>query len=514
MSVTWDIELADGSSFAAPEHAIWLQTGKMMFVVSALYGESGRGKKGGGGLMGFYYSLRALIVWMSRRRVFSFRDLSPAHVIGYRNCVNTTQSHKSEIPKGLSSRTRSKLFGPIRILVFYPEKFGIQGALLLDPNDILDTLRVKVTEVEPTKRIPDGIFLRIVDAAIKHLEQAKVQSPQGIEDQGAARSAGFIVIAAFVGMRISEITSIKRDNPLRPSVLPDGRKLITISGTLFKTSREALGEPADWVAGWDEPSNPVRLAVEVLSQLPNPAGYDRLFVPLTDEEITYDNPILSYSAVMRMVHFFADRIAGVPRSEWLLSAHQFRKTFARFVALSGPKAGFALMRHFKHVSMQMTERYYPNDPELLNDIYEAHEELIAERLDTIYGATRLGGIKGTQIASGYERFRGAPGAKARRELTQMTLADPRASFKLTPYGMCIYEAERAKCKGLVENVGLAMCMTCPNHAIDESHVPFWATQLEAIEDAIATREALGIVDIGLYRERDQALEVLRKLGAA
>ena len=44
------------------------------------------------------------------------------------------------------------------------------------------------------------------------------------------------------------------------------------------------------------------------------------------------------------------------------------------------------MRHFKHQSVLMTERYLPRlktDPELLNEVFEAREHLIAGRLDNI-----------------------------------------------------------------------------------------------------------------------------------
>lgn len=34
----------------------------------------------------------------------------------------------------------------------------------------------------------------------------------------------------------------------------------------------------------------------------------------------------------------------------------------------------------------MTERYFPNDPELINEIIEASEELIAESLTRVFGA--------------------------------------------------------------------------------------------------------------------------------
>ena len=49
--------------------------------------------------------------------------------------------------------------------------------------------------------------------------------------------------------------------------LDDGRVLLRIHGTLFKTADGADGEPAEWVAGWDEPGNPVHDAIDILERL-------------------------------------------------------------------------------------------------------------------------------------------------------------------------------------------------------------------------------------------------------
>jgi integrase len=43
---------------------------------------------------------------------------------------------------------------------------------------------------------------------------------------------------------------------------------------------------------------------------------------------------------------------------WLFSPHQFRKTFARFVAKRDRTQLFALSDHFKHVSIAMTAKSY------------------------------------------------------------------------------------------------------------------------------------------------------------
>jgi hypothetical protein len=86
----------------------------------------------------------------------------------------------------------------------------------------------------------------------------------------------------------------------------------------------------------------------------------------------------------------------------------------------------------------MTERYFPDDPDLINEVIEASESLIAERLDSIFGAEHLGGLKGKQIIENNIAFRGDAHAEERRELVKLTLEDPAARFAMHVYGLCFY----------------------------------------------------------------------------
>ena len=65
-------------------------------------------------------------------------------------------------------------------------------------------------------------------------------------------TACFIVVAGFVGMRISEIGPLK-SGCLSVQKSNRGLTLFTVHGLLFKTSREEEGVPWQWVAGWDGP---------------------------------------------------------------------------------------------------------------------------------------------------------------------------------------------------------------------------------------------------------------------
>ncbi|MEV8853714.1 hypothetical protein AB0Z81_27905, partial [Klebsiella pneumoniae] len=89
------------------------------------------------------------------------------------------------------------------------------------------------------------------------------------------------------------------------------------------------------------------------------------------------------------------RHVGIPDHDgkpWRFSTHQFRKTFARFIARRDRTQLLGLAEHFKHASVAMTARgYVGNDFDLHGLIdHEARAETAAA-LDRLLAAKRLGG---------------------------------------------------------------------------------------------------------------------------
>jgi hypothetical protein len=91
---------------------------------------------------------------------------------------------------------------------------------------------------------------------------------------------------------------------------------------------------------------------------------------------------------------------------WRFSCHQFRKTFARFVAVGDKTGLLALKQHFKHVSIAMTDRYVGRDLELLELVDAEKQHGIRQALDELLGADCLAGKLGQQIVARNHRFRG------------------------------------------------------------------------------------------------------------
>gem|GEM_PF-6856574 len=320
----------------------------------------------------------------------------------------------------------------------------------------------------------------------------------------ASMGACLIIIAGYVGMRVSELLSLRR-LCLDCRKTREGRQYLVLRGILYKTADEADGQPGEWVAGWDTAENPVRAAVNGLESLVTRSQSDYLFQATVQR---VDATTSQRSDLQILIDSF---LSWLGLATCYVYPHQFRKTFARFVALSGPKGAHALMKHFKHVSILMTEHYFPDDPELLQEIINAQEELVRQQLDSILASGDLGGIKGEQIAKRNAEYRGPANAKARKELVDATLRDPLARFLLHPYGICIYDEAFAKCGGDIANVGLSTCIGCPNHAIGQEHVVFWEEHYRTLEANWIENASLGIINLDLERQLGQAREVLCQL---
>jgi integrase len=293
---------------------------------------------------------------------------------------------------------------------------------------------------------------------------------------GLAVTASFIVVAALTGMRVSELLGLE-DDCLEPIPLDDGsdESLLYVRGILVKTAGTPHGERVRWVAGIDGPDNHVRAAVELLRRLtaglrPR-SGAKRLFlgIALREGKRPIDTP--AGHTMNWRINTFATAV-GVARP-WKFSCHQFRKTFARFVALGDKTGLLALKQHFKHVSIAMTDRYIGRDLELLDLVDTERQQGIQQALDELLGADCLAGTLGEQIVARNHRFRGRAGQQVRGDYIRMVLEETDLVILPHEYGYCVYRAEIARCGGVWARVGLSTCINCANFAVAPAHVAFW-----------------------------------------
>lgn len=546
-TVNWEVKLGDGSVLTDSKHQKWLRASKCAVILLAL-GGSGFGKAlRSGSVIAEFEMFRLFLKWMSSQGLFDFRALTDEHLVAYRNHVSNRvkqrgRGQSTETTKGLSAGVRRKHLKIVLFLVRLQRL--IPAGPDLDPHraeEILAPDRVDGAEGR-TERIPDELFSSILAGAIGFikdvreplldLDRAFMRAKRASENHydchvrykrlhrrnrkkprlvkvgqveydltGLSRQqqydwiaklvcAAFIIIAGLVGMRRSEILSLRRGCISRRSV--DGDKMILLNGTLYKTAEDAIGRPCDWVAGWDTADNPVMLAVETLEMVSSRYGdqeSEYLFESLPEhrDAVREEQGVSSDSLQVR-VNKFAE-ILGL--SGWHFAPHQFRRTFARFVTLLAPNAVLALSRHFQHVSVVMTRRYTGGDPDLVTEILDENFEASLDIVDNILASTKLGGIKGREILAKNVAYRGPEGADERRKLRESLRGDPSFLLIRFLYGDCIYDQNPA-CHGKVENIGRYVCVACKNCVISDAHRPFWQEHTSALRAERVEIKALGL----------------------
>jgi hypothetical protein len=185
-------------------------------------------------------------------------------------------------------------------------------------------------------------------------------------------------------------------------------------------------------------------------------------------------------------HFksFARRLPA-PR-EWKVTSHQFRKTFARFVARNDSMALLALKRHFKHVDVQMTLHYTGMDPLLFDEVLEAKDEYGSELLFAVLGSDRLAGPLGDIVAERNSHFRGVAGREALGEYIQRLRNNTDLIVVPHRYGLCIYRADRASCQGDPGKAGINTCIGCKNFVVSPRHKDYWIERRDELNAFLAS----------------------------
>ncbi|MDX2276174.1 MAG: hypothetical protein NW206_12055 [Hyphomonadaceae bacterium] len=520
----WAISMADGSRLTDPKHATLLEACKRFLWSLASDPPEGHVRASPSTLLARALSLAILVRWMSDAGFERFADLDAAALDQFRGVL------KARRGRGTSGRalTPCTLRDHLAILkLLYVQRAKLPDALSFEPFPG-ETAGVAAGLSRATKGwipfIPDTLAIDIIAKALDWVEHHAdpILERRDVYEAGYATGAGrgmtdhycrtlgrralhvlpliapagpamidktgvdrivrhlhtacFIVIAGLVGMRMSEILSLKAGAIERREVGETGLTQAYLVARLYKTAAQRGGREERWLA-----PAPVVRAIEVLERLtaPLPLQHDdeRLFIVGVSRSRV--SPITSMQVGYRLREFAA--YVGVPHHEgapWPFSAHQFRKTFARFVAKRDRSQLLALADHFKHVSVAMTAKGYVGTD---FDLYElvAHEAQAetADALDRLLSADKLAGRMGERLTHLNAKFRGRAGAEVRRDYVQFILSETDLAIHACEYGWCVFQAETARCGGDVapSAAGRApsVCLSCVNFAVDARHRAFW-----------------------------------------
>lgn len=328
------------------------------------------------------------------------------------------------------------------------------------------------------------------------------------------RTACHIVCAAFSGMRDSELASLEVGCFSRREGF-DGEMFFWIKGLTYKLERDPM--PAKWMVPEivgkavdvatrlcaperEKCSQRIRTIEETLRSTHVLASARNALLAELDEAKKHQHALLVTSkengrilalggsaASMSLRSFAKSAGAVVEQSDmegvinrdkvrvgevWPLAAHQFRRTFAVFVARNLLGDVRYLREHFKHWSIDMTLYYARHDQfvddTVFSDILTERDELQAIILEKwVKSSEPLSGGGGKRIM--VFRSRGDVKTVAdMREFCRRLGED--VYIRGTGHSWCMASGSGCSGHGLYDAV---RCMSCGEGVVDETHLTVW-----------------------------------------
>lgn len=559
-AINWRIRLPDGYLLTSPKHERLLESARDF--IWSLFADPIEGKKrpSMSTLIAKFELLLPLLRWMVSQGLSQFRELQ-GKTMDYVPAARLSSA-------GSSFVVDSTLHYRLHVVEYlYLQREKLRDGLNVHPwphetaLSLSGQKRSTVNRTPTTEFIPDSVANKLAQCAIEYVTKrasrlldaiqtteraastksaycSQVQTDARTE---AARREGFsgmlelkkqlihlrtacyIVIDMFSGIRDSEMMSLELGCISQTRSLDDTTDIVWLRGTIYKTGVR----PKKWLV----PQITIA-AVEVLSRLTEP-----LRQKLADEEVElnamleegnrrnldaeslrrlskrvhtvqrqkhklflsvatkFSNSISALSGQQLNIdlkNFCTDHhINGDDSQPYLLHAHQFRRTYARFVARAELGDLITLRDHFGHWSLDMTMYYvdgaadeYRADTELLEMV--SHEKI-----------ARQNGVLRTYLTSEFPLANGTHWLNEWRSNVRTAankealIAEYAGTLTLngTGHSWCVGNAKGMGCGGLCV-FEAQLCVDCHYGIIGPEHRPVWA----GIRDQ--QKEALALDDIG------------------
>lgn len=576
--IDWRIALPDGRLLTDPEHAGLLESTRDF--IWSLFADPVEGRKRPTmlTLRDKARGIKPLIRWMLGIGLTRFADLA-GHTLDY---VPVAKLSKN----GKSAATQTAAGNLLVVEALYHQRDKLNDALNQHPwphetATSLAGLKLGGAHRKPkTEFIPDAVAGRLAEVALDYVQnraaavlevlaaadaaaQEKADAgyrreTQSIARTDAARAAGhegsaalnseaiwlrtacYIVIDMFSGIRDSEMMSIA-ENCIVPGKSKDGSTdILWLHGTIYKTgmrSKRWLVPPVveEAVHVLTRLTAPQRLALaQEVIEIEQCIGLaiakerarlvkrlntvrkhrNKLFLCRSQKTKGGSISVLSGTSMSADLKSFCAEfgIRGDGGQPYSLHSHQFRRTYARFIARSELGDLLTLRDHFGHWNIDMTVYYADGGA----DEYEADTELL--EMVTKEKMERQGEIMGGYLESDAPLANGGHWLKDWRASVR-TAANKEALIKEfsdtitlngTGHSWCIGNARGTGCGGLCV-FEAQMCVECNYGIIGLEHRPVW----EGIR--VQQTEALALDDMGPGgRARAQTIlgyaeKVLRRL---
>lgn len=515
--IKWNFKLDNGKKFDDPEYAALMESAKDFIYSLKADPIEGRLSNSYGSLIGNFKHLRHLLHWMIANNYERFSQLDEGSLERYEQYhKNRKAKNRGDKEGGLKPRALVHILNIVRSL--YLQRGKIADAITVVPFDgETASERVGVTLSEAvknkTKRIPDEVAVDLLGKAFQYIEvksEAILKAQYAIEEikqeqPGKSRkhytyklqpilknygfdtlhnlnseklllsTACYIIIAYFSGMRISEGMSIKA-GCIEKKRSDNGTAYYLLHSTYYKTVQRPKGDT------WLVPEA-VATAVDVLERLSKPlrekSGLNYLFLC---NRMRKNNEIGVISNMNTYLKQFMQetRVVLHQGKPWNLTPHQFRKSFAYFMARENKCNLKFLQGQFKHVSMDMTMWYViteEEDAELLDYVASAVKEVSFGHVKDfhILGKT-LGGGCGAYTAERRDViFQGKTVDEINDILLKEGLDD--LYVRAMPLGLCVFNERYADCYG---SGGPCNPNTCKNAVVTDEHKKHWDGLLQKV----------------------------------
>jgi integrase len=566
--INWRISLGDGSFLTDPKHGELLRSTKLFIWSLRAIPAEGTRRASFKSLIGAASEIRPLLRWMVAQGISTFSALE-GHTESYVVAAGRLQKTDGEASANviynrlaLIEKLHRQLDKLPDALQTHPwpgtsagELAGLRGrsgrvkTKRIPEHDALTLARLAISYV--TERGPDLLHARDrlqlatsleegrhpVHASIARTQMARSLDLAGQNELstslGRLRTACYVVIALFSGIRDSEMKSLPI-NCVAPGRTRDGVDVTYIHGTIYKTGERPkrwlvppiVAQAVDLLIRLSAPlreqlkADCVRMEEQLRGRLPTDMR-KRLLMRLNEGKRHVDKLFLGRSRTQPDV---VRVLTNIRLNELLkefcnhhnilqnggagarLHSHQFRRTYAYFVARSELGDLVMLREHFGHHSIDMTAGYasdgadgYDADIELLEWIAEERDARQREIIGDIASDSRPLGSKSDWLDGWRQSVRTA-------ESKETLIAEFSDSVTLvgTGHSWCVGSAKGAGCGGLCV-FEADMCVDCRFGVITQEHRPVW----QGIRDQ--QREALDLNDLGASG-RSRAEKVLQRLG--
>lgn len=436
-----------------------------------------------GSLRNILTNLKAYFQWVLSSDTTVTHGLTAFTSNAYVKYVNTlTSKRKGEI-KPLAAGTKAQKFLALEYLYRHCKTFDFvkenpwsESSANEQAGMVGETHKETIGKPK-TPIIPDGVLIPLCQFTKSYLDRAdEILASKGSKESLLLRDSCIFWLLLTTGMRIHEVLGIKRG-----AYRSETRDDITYYYIETVSEKTHTGL-AEWIA-----PEIATQAIDILGSLSAPlqaqlerdlvkakASNDRSEVHRLEQISDHiclskslkKNNALTILSGKTITELRLPNLCKQVASDWNLSSHQFRRTFANYAVHSELGDLRALKDHFKHWSITMTALYAFNDDldselfeELLREKYLVEEEIKQDwfELDTPI----TGGVMAQKIMQ----------VRKDGELIKVfgSLSDMAKAFsssipiRSTGLGWCTNDDE-CKC-GKPDS--------CESGIVDKRHLPYW-----------------------------------------